>query len=490
MAKDKQVDNPSLDHVAMQSYWDKVDAISGDTEVMRTKADYLPKFPNETKGDYEFRQKTAKFTNVFGDIVETLSAKPFSKEVNLSETAPDWAKKYIEDVDSKGNHIHVFASDFFCAGVKDAISWVLVDYTNKTPANATQATEKAMGVRPYWVTIAARDILSAKTAIINGKEQFIHVRIAETEVKVDGYEETIVERVRLLQRDITDAGDYGPAYWQLFEKQKDANSQKVEWIMVDEGKISIDVIPIVPFLTGRRMGNGWTIRPVLRAAADLQIELFQQESGLKYAKESTAFPMLAGNGVAPQVGENGVPVTVPVGPKTVLYAPPNGEGNHGEWNFIEPSSESLRFLADDVKETIQQLRELGRQPLTAQTGNLTVVTTAFAADKANSVIQAWAINLKDALENIFDYTAMWMNEADNNIKVMVDIDFDISVHDSEGLKELGSARRIGDISQKTYWNELVRRNILSPEFDADEELDNLLEEIPGDSDDVENILPE
>ena len=69
------------------------------------------------------------------------------------------------------------------------------------------------------------------------------------------------------------------------------------------------------------------------------------------AKESAAFPMLAGNGVdAPMMPDGKTVASIPVGPKAVLYAPPNSDGNHGEWTFIEPDATSLRFLADDIKD--------------------------------------------------------------------------------------------------------------------------------------------
>jgi hypothetical protein len=42
------------------------------------------------------------------------------------------------------------------------------------------------------------------------------------------------------------------------------------------------------------------------------------------------------------------------------------------------------------------MRNLGRQPLA--TANLTVVTTANVSMKAHSAVQAWALLLKDALE--------------------------------------------------------------------------------------------
>lgn len=116
--------------------------------------------------------------------------------------------------------------------------------------------------------------------------------------------------------------------------------------------------------------------------------------------------MLTGNGITPPVDEKGNTVMAPIGPSVVLYAPPNTDGGqHGEWKFIEPNASPLKFLAEEIGKTEQQLRELGRQPLTAQTGNLTVVTTAFAAQKGNSAVQAWALNLKDCLEQALAYTS-------------------------------------------------------------------------------------
>jgi hypothetical protein len=130
------------------------------------------------------------------------------------------------------------------------------------------------------------------------------------------------------------------------------------------------------------------------------------------------------------------------------------------------------------------LRELGRQPLTAQTGNLTVVTTAFAGDKANSVIQAWAINLKDALENAFHITAMWMNRSDGP-SVKLDPDFDIGLSDEKDTDALLKLRDIGDISAETLGNEFKRRGILSAEYDYETEQKRIQDEMPEGEDEAD-----
>jgi len=178
------------------------------------------------------------------------------------------------------------------------------------------------------------------------------------------------------------------------------------------------------------------------------------------------------------VDSGGNPKLVPTGPKTVLYAPPGADGGAGgSWNFIEPSSTSLTFLAADVKATEEKLRELGRQPLTAQSGNMTVVGTAFAAAKGNSAIQAWALNLKDALEQAFVLTGLWLNDP-SEPEVVVHTDFAIDLESDAAPNFLLSLRENKEISRKTILAEAQRRNYLSADFDADEDEKELLDEAP------------
>lgn len=466
-------DTPSSEHAAMSPFWAMVDVcLSGADAVIAAGEAWLPKPPAETDDDYEYRRKNAKFTNVYSDIVGGLAAKPFSEPVKLLEegSSPE-LQALAEDIDGRGNSLHVVAGEIFYAGLNYEIDWILVDYTKaslpESGRSLTLAEEKAQNLRPYWVRIPAGRMLSALPALIGGKVAYVHARFREDIIERKGYVEVVKERIREFNREPLNGGGYAPATWVLWEKQKNAKGED-EWIQIDGGTVSIGEIALTPFITGRKNGTGRRVPP-LKDALFLQREHYQQETCLKYAREMTAFPMLAGNGVAPQI-EKGKVVPVPVGPKSVLYAPPNGDSaTHGEWKFIEPGAESLKFLAEEVKRTEQQLRELGRQPLTAQSGNLTVVTTAFAAQKGNSAVQAWALNLKDALEQAFRFTAMWLKDTTSNPSVQVFTDFDISMGDDIAPDMLKDMRAQGDISGETYRTEAKRRGVLSAEFDETKE---------------------
>lgn len=475
-------DTPSPDHQAMEPFWTKVtDIVDGQPAIIDANILYLPQFPDESDPDYAFRLSNAKFTNVYRDVVENLANRPFAKETAVGEKTTAKIVDLVDDIDGRSNHLHVFAADTFFAGINKAIDWILIEHT-KAEGLQTVEDEKQAGVRPYWVHIPADKVIWIESAIIEGREQLTKVKILELKNRVREYERTVSEKPadgekpadvvmsRIWVRDDPEEGGTG-GEWKIEQGS--------------ESQITIGVIPMVPFITGRRKGKTWQFLPPMSDAADLQINLYRNETNLEHYKTMTCFPMLAGNGVTPPMGTDGKPTRLSVGPNKVLYAPPTSpDGNHGEWLWISTDAQSLRFLASDIKEIIREIRELGRQPLTASSGNLTVITTAVAAQKGNSAVQQWALALKDALENAFVITAMWLGIPTEKTEVQVHTDFGIDEMDSKSPEQLiklreGDSQNGPGLSLETLWDELKRRGLLSAEFDPKAERDRLFKEIPG-----------
>jgi hypothetical protein len=459
------MDKRSSDSAEMLEYWEKSgDFIKGLKCVRDKGEEYLPKFPNENEKDYKFRLSISKLTNIYRDIVEGLASKPFEQEVNVVD-APATIEQFIENVDGSGTNATAFLFETFFNGINSAVDWIFVDFPSVSENNVkTLADEKALGIRPFWSHVLGRNVLEAKWSLVNGNEELTYVRILEPGKP---------NRVRVMMHDAVGAR------FEVWEETINKDTGKKTFVLINSGPITINKIPMVPFWTGRRDGKRYYFHPPMRDAVDLQVELYQQESALKYAKTMTAYPMLAGNGVTPETEADGkTPKPVSIGPGRVLYSRPNGNGIVGNWAFIEPTSTSLKFLADDIKTTGDQLRELGRQPLTAQSGNLTVITTAVAASKSRSAVVAWALNLKNAAENAFVITGMWLNEPyDAEVEVYTDFDdFNDPATDIQALQTMRAAK---DLSQETYWLEMKRRKVLSAEFDDEEEVRRLLDEMNG-----------
>lgn len=513
---------PSPDHDAMMPYWRAArDLLVGLDAVKAGGEFYLPKHPKELNTDYMYRLNNGVLTNIFADIIETLAAKPFQTEVQIVDGSAsvdftgkpvmvpdpeDPSKKIdsgkrtgglIEDIDGKGSHLHVFLESVFYNGTAAALDWIFVDYPDADP-DMTAAQETAKNIKPYWYRIPADMVLDVQSDMVGGKEVFIYFRFSCNEIVKQGYSYVVKTRVREIIRPLISADgdpvDYGDPEWHLWEKDDTAaaNLGRVatwedEWDEIDWGTYTIGEIPVVPFVCGRRRGTTWVVDPPMKSAANLQIELYQQETGLKNITNLVCYPMLSANGVN-LLDDTGEPVKVTIGPHTVLCAPPSPEGrSSGSWTFIEPNAESLKFCASRIDSTKSELRELGRQPLTAQSTNITVLTSAFASQKANSAVQSWAIRLKDAAENALLLTAKWMNETVEP-EVMIDLDFTIDLEGDTDTSLL-TMRAAGDLSQETLWEEKKRRGVLGPDFDPKVEKARLADETPSQAEVVAAMDP-
>ena len=465
----------SPDIAMMVPYWDEVSAIlEGKNAIEEGRETYLPKFPDETDKDYDFRLKVGKFTNIYRDTVEGLATKPFQDEISLisstSSEIPEEVRKFVEDVDGCGNNLTTFAALTFFNGINYALDWIFVDYpTVENPYSVTMAEAKEKNIKPYWRHILAKNVLEVKTTMIGSKEVITYFRCQEP-----GFGD---ERIKV--REFMKNYNTGLIDWFLWEEFYDQTDHKSKFVLVDSGTMSIDFIPMVPFTTGRRDGKSFKFYPAMKDAADLQITLYQNESALEYIKILACYPMLATDGIKPKMGPDGKPAKVGVGPGRVLYGVAMDNGMGGTWKYVEPNANSLEFLQKNIDKTKNDLRELGRQPLTALSTQLTTVTTSIAAGKAKSAVTAWALGLKDAIENALLITMKWMNK-DYEPEVNVYTGFDNVLDDGSELEELGKAKERGDISLETYWEELKRRKVLSPEFNVDRERKRLLEDIPTD----------
>ena len=476
MPKDLLKRSPDIE--CMTPYFDMVtDIIAGEEAIKAGGEKYLPKFPDELDKDYAFRVEVGKFTNIYRDTLEGLATKPFQDEVALvGEAATDEMKSFCEDVDGCGNNISTFAALTFFNGINYAIDWIFVDYPTVDDVNMSIAEAKQRNLKPFWRHILGKNVLEVRSHMEGSKERIDYFRYQEPSygdepVRVRVYAEEYDEN---LQKHIM---------WHLYQQLEHPTEDGEDFVEIANGEMSIDFIPVVPFITGRRDGNRFNFYPVMKDAANLQIKLYQNESALEYIKVLACYPMLATDGLKPKLDSTGKPEKIAVGPGRVLYGAELKNGGGGTWKYVEPNANSLEFLKKDIDKTKTDLRELGRQPLTALSSQLTTVTTSIAAGKAKSAVTTWALALKDTLENALLITMLWDKKQvpDNKQpEVYVYTGFDNVLEDGSDLEELGKARERHDISQETYWEELKRRKILSAEFTAEREKQRLLEDIPTD----------
>jgi hypothetical protein len=452
------VDKESGEYARMKPAWQLIaDVRAGGAAVRAQGVTYLPKFEDETEAEHKRRVDSAPWRPEFADILGGLVGKPFSRDVTISDDAPDQIKAVYENVDQRGNNLTVFARDVFAGAMADGWATILVDYPSMQGAR-TLADAQRIGARPYWVHVPASSIIALYSRIEAGVEIIEHARILETETVREGFEERTVERIRVLET----------GRWELWENIKGADD-KLRWEKVAEGTMSRNgktSVPMARIWLGQRLGN-LAVQPPLLDLAEMQIELYRALSRKDEVMTYSAAPLLALIGVE----ASGAPL--PVGPRRVLYIPP-GEGN-AKAEYLVPPAANVQQIRDDVKSIIDDMRRLGMQPLVQKAGNMVATAAAIDASRAHSVLQAWAMLLKDGLERAFTFTAEYLKIEDKT-EVSVHTDFSAGMGADDGLGELGKARERGDISRRTYQGEAKRRGVLSADFDADDEEEQLATE--------------
>lgn len=460
------------DIAAMGEYWSDVDDILKGVKAMANER-HLPRLPHETVDEYKLRASVVKMTNVFDDIVDGLVSRPFGEDVTFTTTdtdgePPESVEAWSENIDGAGSNLTQYSERVFRSGVARSVAFIMVDSPKIAAEIRTRADEIAAGIRPYWTTIHPSNMCALRSTMINSVEVNTYARYVEP---------TVPQRVREFVRNSDGTIEY--FVWVMRDavaKPKEGEEYELE----DHGKFGIDVIPIVVFATGERQGRTQEYRPALKKIVELQIDLFQDESGLKWIKRLAAYPMLAGNGITPPKDDEGKPKPMLTGPNRTLYSPPDGNGNSGSWQWIEPSTANMTFISNEIKNTIASMRELGNQPLTPTNDSQTRVQATQTASKSNAPIKRWVGALRDALENAAVIACKFagITPEQYDPTVFVFDDFAITDRDDEN-DTLSADRENGDLSQVTLWEERKRRGVYGPDFTAERETARLLAESTG-----------
>lgn len=453
---------PSSEHRKMDKWLCKIrDVLDGEECIRAAKTRYLPKWIGEEDADYERRLAQSPFWPGFADALEGIVGKPFSSPLTVAgdtgqaNQIDQKITDVIEDIDGRGNSLHVFARGTFWDGVSDGLAGILVDYPKADGEAKTLADEKKLNARPYWCAVKAENILSCFYESIGGRQYVRQMVIRECETEQDGYGEKEVERYRVMW----------PGKYQVWERQLD----KV-LTMVDSGTTSMPIVPFIPFYTGQRFGN-YGAKPPLLELANQNISIYQRESRHEIAMTLAGYPMLKIIGV----NTDSLPTeenwrtgkkepAVAVGAGKVIVIPQQPSGQQGDADFIQPESTTLTESRNGVEAAKAEFLRLAKQPMQPGSGNITATANALSASKSNSAISTWALSLKDCLDQALVITCAWMS-LEPNVSVNVPTDFTSDMRPDSEVQTLLAARTTGEISRETFQTEWKRRGMLSADFD-------------------------
>ena len=212
--------------------------------------------------------------------------------------------------------------------------------------------------------------------------------------------------------------------------------------------------------------------PPLWALAETNLAHWQSYSDQRNALRFARMAILHQTGVSPEE----VKKPLKIGPTaTVRTTNPSAT-----LAFVEHSGQSMKIGADDLQTLKQDMDDLAGQPLMIRpSGSLTATEKAIDEGKAAATILAWIRALETGLEQAYKLAAEWIGATiPDTFRVNIYSDFALTFKSSEDTTVLTAMRTSGNLSQRTYLEEIQRRGVLSDKVDIDEELDRIANEAP------------
>jgi hypothetical protein len=430
----------------MARHWPVVTALLGGTAAMRDAGKkYLPQQPREDDEDYKYRLDTATLFPAFARTVGVMAGKPFSKQVTLADDTPERLVELADDIDGEGRSLHAFAADCFAEAVGPGFGGILVDFTRTGGANRTQADDKAMGARPYWVHIKKDQILGWKVGKVAGVTMLTQLRLAEVKEVADGdYGSKAVNCVRVLT----------PGAFQLWEEGASGG-----YTLTDEGTMApLQAIPFVPYYGIRKaFMHG---HPPLLDLAHQNVKHWQQQSDQDDSARFARKRLLVFSGV--QDGELSSPTA---GAAFALRF----DNKDAKAQVVQGSAESVTVGRTELEALEAQMIQTGAELLVSRPGERTATEASNDAEANKSELQRIVESFEDALDQALQFTADWLRLPDGG-SVSLFKDFAAASLSEATAQLLLNMQQGGVISKATLIREQQRRGILSPDIDPEEEL--------------------
>lgn len=385
------------DYTRLQALRQIIEDVRGGTAVLRKKFNtYLPKFESETEISHKRRYNHTPFLNLYNKTEETLTGFVFQDPIELGDDVPAKIKQIAESIDSKGNHLDVFAKERFQKSFDGASCW-LVNYPPQINGTASDDATRF----PFFVPYDQSDVIMWDEEVnptTNKSELNLIVLLEEKKKKKNLFEREIVTRYRVFYLD--DAGDCN---YVLIEesKNKDARS-KSSFELIDEGFIfqaSTNGIakPFneIPFCI---VGNLCDAPPLMDIAYK-NLEHYETYSDYKSLMHKVCLPLPTSIGKA-EISElsSDSLIEVPIG---------------GDFKIVETSGDALTLVRQCLEDVKREIGILGLSAVVddqTQEANVTATEVLLNSIEDTAFLATRARQMQDALEKGFYFMALYLGE--------------------------------------------------------------------------------
>jgi hypothetical protein len=440
------VESKSAAVEAMEASWSLVSCLMGGTDAMRAAGrTYLPQMPMEGGSEYTCRLAVATLFPAFSETVGQMAGRLFSEPLQIGDDVPSVIIEQLGNADLEGRNIDGVAGEWFSKALEKGLCHALVDFPPMEGVVANAAEERASGARPYIVLIDPINVLGWRSQRINGIETLLQVRIIEAAEEDDGeFGTASVSQIRVIE----------PTGWRTYREQGEEG--KKEWVLHEEGSLSLGKIPLVTLYTKR---TGFMQgKPPLLELAHLNVKHWQSQSDQDTILHTARVPLLARIGA--DFGEDGAPVVI----ASSTIDLPTG----GDIKYVEHTGAAIGAGAESLVALEEQMKAAGAKVLTKTVLSLSDNQAKDESDKELSQLGRMARSLEDALDQVLQLFADWQKLPDGgSIEVVADLDADVLT--GANVDVLLDSVVAGTLSPETYFEELKRRSLISDELEWVEE---------------------
>lgn len=420
------------------------DVLAG-TGHMRDKGEtYLPRHKAEESSAYERRKKAAVLFNATRRTRDGLTGMIFRRDPIPSSDMPEEIAADLENIDLRGRSLPVFAQELAKNAIADGHALIHVDFPKTPDGGFRSRGEERASVRPYWRALQKQDLINVRWEIQAGRPTFTLAVLQEESREAQGrFGEVTRTRYRVLR----------PGSFEVWEHQERGDGSGV-FMMVDEGDVSLDYIPLFA-VYANRTGFLDSTPPLLDLAYE-NIGHYQVRSDHRYALSFAAVsvPFLAG-----------------VDPESIQWGPDRyvaTENGDAKGSMLESSGAGLEQSREELRDIEGRMAFLGLQMLAERGVPQGRTATAKLLDKAesDSALAATARSLEDGINEALQAHADFRGTSDVG-SVQVNTDFQAMTMDAQSIAALSTMVEKGQLPLEDLWTILQEGEILPADFDPE-----------------------
>jgi hypothetical protein len=257
-----------------------------------------------------------------------------------------------------------------------------------------------------------------------------------------------------------------PGTWEVWINENEGYAnRKPKWVVKDFGTYDLPVIPLVTFYTTKE--GFMCCKPPMEDLAYLNVRWWQSNADQINILTVARYPMLAASGTVQEAGKE----TMKIGPRQLLSM----RDPSGRFYYVEHSGKAIASGSEELEKLEDQMSSYGAEFLRRQIAGRTAFERAADGGEATSPLKDMALRFEEAVGAALDLTAQWMNLPEGGT-VTVNTDSTEEEPSAPPLATLAAARDRGDISRKTWLEEMKRYGIVDPDMDVDEEIKQITKE--------------